>query len=536
MSELLFRTEDIPNDEILRLFVETSQDRDVIEKLKSISPIILVGSRGVGKSFLMKVSEEELNRNFHTERVLPVYLTFNKSSLIHSTDTQQFSNWMLSLVCSKIIRQLRRKGLLANLPQSINVLSGGSYSEDSLKIEDVAKSYEDSWKTPKAEIAPNTIPTIDDFKDAIQEICEELEIKRINLLIDEAAHIFRPEQQRQFFTLFRDLRSPYISCNAAVYPGVTSFGDVFQYSQDATFLNINRDVLASSYVERMREIVEKQANSDSRLLTEMSRNRDNFAILAYGASGNPRFLLKSIARTPKLNSSQLNETIREFYKVELLAEHSNLSEKYPGQKELIDWGRNFIENIILPELQKKNNNYLLSDKQTSCFIWIHKDVPQTVKESLRLLEYTGIIQEHGKGIKSSSSEVGTRYLVNLGCLFSLEATPSSSVLNIAKNITPKRMTEFGMNNSNFKNLADEIPEFKEGDITSILEKELSKSIDVLDLTSWINETLKKLNIYNVKDILNATEEHLKSAYYVGDKRARLVKSAAVASVYEYLNG
>lgn len=536
MSELLFRTEDIPNEEILALFVETSQDREVIEKLKSVSPIILVGSRGVGKSFLMKVAEEELNLGFNTDKILPVYLTFSKSSLIHSSDPQQFTHWMLSLICTKIIRQLRRKGQLANVPHSINVIGGGSYSEDSLKIEEVVKGYEDSWKNPGERIPLAPIPTIDDFKDAVQEICEDLDIRRINLLIDEAAHIFRPEQQRQFFTLFRDLRSPYISCNAAVYPGVTSYGDVFQYTQDATFININRDILSSSYIDRMREIVEKQVESGSKLLNEMSKNRNNFETLAYAASGNPRFLLKSISRTPNVSASQINEAIREFYKVELLAEHSNLSEKYPGQKGLIDWGRNFVENVLLPELQKKNTGYLQSDKQTSCFIWVHRDIPQTVKEAFRLLEYTGIIQEHGKGIKSSMSEVGTRYLINLGCLFSQEASPSSTSLSIARSITPKRMTEFGMNNFNFKDLVDEIPDFKENDMGAILEKELSKPIAVLDLSNWIKETLKTIDIFTVKDILNTTEAHLKTAYYVGDKRARLVKSAALASVYEYLNG
>jgi hypothetical protein len=536
MSELLFRTEDIPNDEILDLFVETNQDRDIIEKLKSISPIVLVGSRGVGKSFLMKVTEEELNRNFKNDGVLPIYLSFNKSSLIHSKDERQFTHWMLSLICSKIIRQLRRRGLLANVPQSINVLSGGAYSEDSLGIEEVAKSYEESWKNPKEDIDINSIPTIDDFKDAVQEICEDLKIKRINLLIDEAAHIFRPKQQRQFFTLFRDLRSPFISCNAAVYPGVTSYGEIFQYSQDATFININRDVLSASYIERMREIVEKQADSDSKLLNEISKNLNNFEILGYAASGNPRFLLKTVSRTPNISSSQLNETVREFYKVELLAEHTNLSEKYPGQKGLIDWGRTFVENVVMPELQKKNSNYLNSDKQTSCFIWVHKDIPQTVKEALRLLEYTGIIQEHGKGIKSSMSEVGTRYLINIGCLFAQEATPSSGSLPIARNVTPKKMTEFGMNSPYFKSLIDEIPNFTENDTTEILEKELNKSIDVLDLTSWIKDTLKSINIQTVEDILNTTEANLKRAHYVGEKRARLVKSAAIASVYEYLNG
>jgi hypothetical protein len=536
MSELLFRTEDIPNDEILDLFVETHQDREVIEKLKSISPIILVGSRGVGKSFLMKVAEEELNNSFSNDKILPVYLAFSKSSLIHSKDPQQFFNWMLSLICSKIIRQLRRKGLLANLPSSINVISGGEYSEDSLKIQEVADKYENSWKNPEDPILITSIPSMDNFKDAIEEICEDLNIKRINLLIDEAAHIFRPEQQRQFFTLFRDMRSPYLSCNAAVYPGVTSYGEIFQYTQDASFIPINRDILSTTYIDRMREIVEKQADSDSKLLNEISRNRNNFEILAYAASGNPRFLLKTISRTPNFNSSQLNETIREFYKVELLAEHSNLSTKYPGQKGLIDWGRLFIENTLLPELQKKNNNYLLGDKQTSCFIWVNKDIPQTVKEAFRLLEYTGIIQEHGKGIKSSKSEVGTRYLINLGCLFSQESSPSSSSLNIARSISAKKMTEFGMNNTSFIDLIDKIPDFKENDMNAILEKELAKSIDVLDLSNWIKETLGTINVKTVKDILIATENHIKTAYYVGEKRARLIKSAATASVYEYLNG
>ncbi|MBL1222432.1 hypothetical protein JET18_16385 [Chryseobacterium sp. L7] len=536
MSDLLFRTEDIPNEDILKLFVETKQDREIIDKLKSITPTILVGSRGVGKSFLMKVAEEELNKNFNADKILPVYLTFNKSSLIHSPDEDQFFHWMLALICSKIIRQLRKKGLLVNLSTSINVLSGGEYSENNLRIENIKNEYESSWKNSEITINYDFIPSIDDFKDAIQEICEDLDIKRIVLLIDEAAHIFRPEQQRQFFTLFRDLRTPYLSCNAAVYPGVTSYGEIFQAAQDATFINVNRDIFSSTYIINMREIVEKQSDADSKLLNEISKNKNNFEILAYAASGNPRFLLKTIARAPKLNSTQVNEIIREFYRVELLSEHTNLSEKYPGHKGLIDWGRKFIENIVLPEIQKKNISYMDSDRQTTCFVWIHKDAPQTVKEALRLLEYTGIIQENSKGIKAGSSEIGTRLLINLGCIFSLESTPSSSSLQMARNITLKRMTEFGMNNSNFRDLTDVIPDFEENDLSEILDKELSKSIYVLDLTPWIKQTLESINIFTIKDILNTSEANLKSAYYVGDKRARLVKSAAIASVYEYLNG
>ena len=98
------------------------------------------------------------------------------------------------------------------------------------------------------------------------------------------------------------------------------------------------------------------------------------------------------------------------------------------------------------------------------------------------------------------------------------------------------MTEYGMNSQYFTPLRDEIPNFEENDISEILERELNKSINVLDLTPWIKKLLIDNQICSVKDIITTTEARLKQLYYVGDKRARLVKTAAMASVYEYLNG
>jgi hypothetical protein len=57
-------------------------------------------------------------------------------------------------------------------------------------------------------------------------------------------------------------------------------------------LSFDRDILGSDYVDTMREIVEKQA--DSRTLADITRNGENFALLSYSASGNPRVLLKHL--------------------------------------------------------------------------------------------------------------------------------------------------------------------------------------------------------------------------------------------------
>lgn len=537
MIDLLYRTEDIPTEDIMDYFVETYQDREVIQMVKATSPVVLIGSRGVGKSFLLRVSEVEMKNEFENKKVLPVYLSFTKSSLIHSSDPEQFMHWMLAKICSRILRVLRKYGYLVNPPSNINILTGGSDSNtEKNKIELLLESYEDSWKNTNEDISPQVLPSLDDFLYAIEEICEETGIKRINLLIDEAAHIFRPEQQRQFFTLFRDIRTPYISCNAAVYPGVTSFGDSFQSSHDATFKNLDRDVLDDNYVDKMKEIVEKQLDADSNLVSAIKRYGENFSVLAYAASGNPRILLKTVANSSGLNSNELNKIVREYYKTGIWSEHSGLSDKYPGHNIMIDWGREFIENIVLPDLQKKNYQYLREGKKATCFFWIHRDSPLAVKEAIRLLSYTGIVNEYGYAIKATKSELGTRYQVNLGCLLSLESTPSNSAFKIAKNLSSGRFSEYGMNNAAFKQLIDVVPKFVESDIQSILNRELNKSIDCLDLTDWQKQTLHNIDIGKIKDILEVSENDLKKVHYVGDKRARRVRSAALASVYEYLNG
>jgi hypothetical protein len=435
------------------------------------------------------------------------------------------------------VRSLTISGLLGVIPAGLSILSGQaspSVDTSETKIERIAAAFEDSWKHPAASIDLAGLPTVEAFKDAIEDLCEAVSIARFVILIDEAAHIFLPEQQRQFFTLFRDLRSPYISCNAAVYPGVTSYGETFQPIHDATMLTLERDTLSSEYVPNMREIVEKQAGSD--FISDIARQGQNFAILAYAATGNPRVLLKTLQKAPHINSQSTNTVIREYYRSDIWAEHSTLPERYSGHRALIDWGRHFIENEVLPELQKKNIAYLQADQKSTCFFWIHRDAPQPVKEALRLLAYTGIVSEHASGIKATRGFVGTRYAVNLGCLISLEATPTSTGLAIAQNLTPRRMSEYGINHSAYQPLLSAVPTFDEPEIGEVLAKQLSKPIEVLDITEWQQTTLQSLGLLTVGDVLHATETKLQEAVYVGEKRSRRMRNAAIAAVYEYLSG
>ncbi|MBT78988.1 MAG: hypothetical protein CL587_01180 [Alteromonadaceae bacterium] len=530
MTDFKIRTETIKPTKILDYFVETSEDRSIIERLKSDSPIVLVGSRGVGKSFLLRVVEAELKRDLEQHKILPVYVSFTQGAVLQLRDETQFYHWMLAKLCSALIRSLKKAGYV--LP--VSLLSGNNAEQEEY-LSRLVEEFENTWKPEQAQVIDSKfLPSIDDFKEAVEDICEEAGINTVNFFIDEAAHILRPAQQRQFFSLYRDINSPYINCNAAVYPGVTSFGDYFQPIHDAIFINLERDVSSAGYVENMRQMVEKQA--DSRLLGKIAQNISNFSLLAYASNGNPRVLLKTLVRAPAVSSREVNTVIKEFYKSDIWEEHSLLADKYTGFVDFINWGRDFVEELILPEIKEKNDKYLSDDKKTSCFFWIHKDSPAKVKKALGLLCYTGIISLHSDAVKATRSGVGARYSVNMGCLLSLENTPASSGNTIVRNLTIKRMTEYGANQPIFNQLETNLDDFDDQTICSALEEQLRKPVDFLDLPEWLIDALKGLSLNTIRDVLDATEDVIQKAYYVGEVRSRYIKNEATSAVFEYLSG
>ena len=406
---------------------------------------------------------------------------------------------------------------------------------ESTPIEQLQAKLESVWKDGIGAIDTSSVPELEEVKNALEDLVEQLAIKRFNLLIDEAAHIFLPRQQRLFFSLFRDLRSPYIVCKAAVYPGVTAYGTTFQPTHDAVMVSAERDVMSKDYVQNMREIVEKQA--DSNVLRFIEQNFSNFSTLAYAATGNPRILLKTLTRAPRLASSDVNQVIKDYYRTDAWSEHSILATKYRGHTALIDWGRVFIEQYVLPTLKKRNDEKNLSDGGSSAFFWIHRDSPQYVQQAMQILTYTGIVTESAMGLKATRSEIGTRYMVNLGCLFSMEPIPASTSPSIWHKFDIRRMPEYGQNHPAFTADLTILPSLENDSINQqALNEQLAKSVRELDLTDWQKETLEEIGLATIRAVLQASEADLQKARYVGEVRSRRMRNAALAATYEYLSG
>lgn len=537
MDSFKIRTEDFKETEILGNFVQTFRDKGIVESLKASNPIIVEGSRGTGKSFLLRVAKAELLQSFASDRVLPVYVAFAKSSLIHTSDENQFFHWMLSRMASELIRALRKQGLLMNNPNGLSIIAAGDVElkSDTSTVEGIARQYEESYKNPGVSVDSAALPSIEDFKGAVEDLCESLSLERIVVLFDEAAHIFRPEQQRRFFTMFRDLRSPYISCNAAVYPGVTIYGSTFESSHDASIVELNRNPFGSEYLTEMREIVSKQA--DANFMKIVDENRANFNALAYAVSGNPRLLLKTVTLAPRMKSGEVRAVFRDFFRTEIWSEHTGLGDKYAGHRELVDFGRKFIEETVVPETRAKNESWSEDNKGiATSFFWIHRDAPEQVKESLRLLAYTGIVTKRDSGVVATRSELGDRYFINLGCLIAPSTNPVEELQQVVQNASIKRFSEYGKDHSAFKSVLDAVTTFAEPEMSVILNRQLCQSVDVLDLSYFQSHSLKKLGLNTIGKALATSESTYQIADYIGPVRSRQMKNAVVASVLEYLSG
>lgn len=537
MTEFYLRTESIKQSDIKRLSVVNAEDINIINALKSSEPCLLEGSRGTGKSFLMKVSEIEIEEEIPDS--IPVFVAFNKSSLINTDDALQFYHWMLAKTLKALTNKLRKKGLTVSGYSASLLSNDESNNSESVetKLKAIVKIFEESYKG-QSSIDVSSLPDIEDVKDAIETICEENSINRIYFFFDEAAHVFRPEQQRQFFNLFKDLRSPYITCNAAIYPGVTYFGDSFEVTHDCTYKKIERNIKDSDYLQYFKDIVFKQAAQE--LQDSFDNQRELFNTLALCSGGNPRILLKTVQDLERVNVSSVNSLIKDFYRSKIWAEHTELGEKYKGHQQIIDWGRDFLEKTVIPAIEKYNSIRVEKGiDESSIYFWVHKDSPEPVKEALRLLTYTGIITKLDSTIRATRSELGARYEVKYGCIISLESNPHAESKKFYESLSLKKYPEFGKQHSaysgisNFTLLKDDNDQYK-----ASLQSMLNKPIDVLTLlTNWQKGKLKNAGINTIEELHSKTESNLiESIYNVGPVRARLMKNAATAELLEYLSG
>ena len=531
-ADFTFRTESIHPTEILSHYANTRVDREIVDALKSRDLCLVEGSRGVGKSMLLRVAEAELNEGLSADTVLPVYVSLDRVALLNTANEAEVRQYVLARLARQIVRAVRKRGLTATVAPQIQLL-GGRPDGAPGPVDAIVDRFEASVFefNDHTRVDVSGLPEAAEIRDACEDLCEAADLRRVAAFFDEAVHTLRTDQQREFFPLIRDLNSPTLTCHAAVYPGVTNYG-AFDPSQDARRLSLDRDVESADYVDHMREIVSHHATA---VEADAEKNPEAFESLAYAATGNPRVLLKTLALRPKLNARNARTAIKEYYRDTIWADHDRLAERYPGHRALINWGRDWVLGRLIPALVERNQDALSDDGATSRYFWVQHGADPTVAEGLRLLTYTGVLSR-GPDVVATRNWLGTRYALNLGVLFNaLNVTPETAV-QVARRLSVSEMVLFGKDHPHLDPISGPDALLPAPERADMLVGLLQRPVSDLDLTAWQKRKLVESGRDTVEAVLIATEEDLRQIYQVGPVRSRQMRHAAQAAIVEYLSG
>src|SRR5262249_48369090 len=159
VPDLHLTTEDIEPERVLDYLVRTPTDAELLSHLKSRTPVLLRGSRGSGKSFLLRAAQQEMLSRLAIDKVLPVYASFRNTPLIKVGGPEQFLPWMIVTLANSVVRAAQDQGLSIPGTAALNAIGaapqpGGRPS----RLERIQAMFENAWRKPKDVLADIEVP------------------------------------------------------------------------------------------------------------------------------------------------------------------------------------------------------------------------------------------------------------------------------------------------------------------------------------------------------------------------------------------
>lgn len=591
-EQLAIRTESLTDNEIKIFFVGESEF--YINQLLDGEHYLLEGSRGVGKTMLMRFTELEADKTFNSERIFTSYISFEDSLKVErlkvsSAEYNPFLQWTMAKILKSLLDKItllgidkeeRKKKLLIEnlskvfgmkghfiqngnlsdlLKEYINIIETANYRTS----EDIKKYTKDRLGI-KADDLFKALNTTITFKKFLEKFCGDTEINRLVLLFDEAAHTLSEQQQEEFFSFMKGLRSTKISCKAAVYPGVSSYGKDFDYGHDAKVLRLDRKPEeGEKYYNFLKSILKKRIGS-SEIWKGLNENKEFFDTLIISCFGNPRhlfFLLEYLEDIlKKLNVREVPIAVKNYVEQILWKYYLGLQQRLSRLKIPVESGYNFITGSAIPQLRGQNNIWRGKTKpKLSIYIAIENEIFDDLKDMIGVLIYAGILSERGQQ-SIGQNKYGKAYAINTAICISenvlkRDRTTGNSLYNEIKLLDKQRVKIYYKGT---REISDLISNLKKGtalicpncakdrhtewkvcpfctqsypEEESLYEKLRSHPVDNLPISSKIKIRIKE-KYTNIGEILDASETEIDKLYYVGPVRVKIIKTAAI----EYLAG
>ena len=578
---ILDRTESLDNNLILEFYIE--RDNSKIQRLIDSEQYLLEGSRGVGKTMLMKAAMLRSQEKFSQNSILPVWVSFEESIRLErikviNNSIDPFLQWTMGKIlyeCLNKISELQPKSseqLNLRLSKIFKGPTPNTFSKYTSLLNDYIRvlekgDIEDNNHvinfSPSAELT-DILDNPQTFREFLLELIKDYKLQRIVLLFDEAAHVFSFSQQEKFFTFFKSLRNPAIACKAAVYPGVTNYGKYFERGQDAKEIRIDWSPTNSEDVDYIKKIIKKRIKTyDINYWNKLTSNKNVLELIAICSNGNPRFAFHIIDELESNKAFKSNvsvpvliNSIRTVFNTKW-REFDTLKQRLIRFEKYISEAESFIKETILPNLRLWNDKQRMNNRKLSIGFYISTKAYDQLEKVFSVLAYSNII-----GIDYSKRSIGhfkyAHYVtINPSILFTdliikdvteLQNTSiaiennqaytelSSSIKDMFSHVGIVNYINCSNTNCDFKT-KDDLYRFcpKCGSKIEIQEEESlykilrSHSLDNLKLSMKIISRVKS-RFSNIGDLYDCDIDELRMKY-IQDVRINMIRN-----VLEYMSG
>ncbi len=570
------RAEDLSPEDVLALFVGSGGDEALVARLMTPGVFLLQGSRGTGKTMLMRVAYERLRRDAQP-KTLPVWLSFSRYLATYNPSARRsptyspFQSW----VFAKLLKSMWEAASAARsgLP-SISALFGGIPAdvylqrlETHYRDEAVADPGQTAQVLGVTEAALSAFSGLDVIQTKILSFLDAARIPSVTFFLDEAAQSFAEELQPEFFQLIRHLRHYRISVKAAVYPNTTNYGRDFDVGQDAITLPIERQVETSDGMALFQELLKKRFDN-TELGQSLSKATVETDFLIKMSGGNPRWFLHLLNRLPCSNgeavtSSQALAAAKEFPDATLWPYLNKIGKNLVSKRKYVEAAQQ-LSQVLIESLREANKaSRRDSPDRPVCYVAIstHKTLPFRVHAAVRLLQYAGIVAARGPK-KITARESAEMYLlhpailVRENAIYAGETNPPVEAIVRALSDPPReRFKEFTRNSPRLLDFrvaeeSDALPcpycgaSVLEGSRfcpscgqpltrTSPYEELLRQPVSELELTPGTKQRLMDDGRFKtIADIIAASNDDLDGISWIGSRRVLLIRYA----VEEFLAG
>lgn len=270
-------------NDLLRWSAQHPREAELIRKLTGGGAKLITGPRGCGKTTLMLKAYHQMHER-GASASFAVYVNYKASLKLEPlyTERSSASYWFKQWILAKIYI-----GLYESLAEKNSEL-GSKLGVTEKSVKSLASRLE-LGVTPGPE---QTAIELDQLKADIDTTIEALGRPRCVLLLDDAAHAFSADQQRDFFELFRQIKSRSVAPKAAIYPGVTVYSPGFQVGHDAEEVDVWIDPYSTEYLGFMKDLIEKRI--PTHIYRALQGKPDYLTLVCFAAFGMPRALLNMV--------------------------------------------------------------------------------------------------------------------------------------------------------------------------------------------------------------------------------------------------